>query len=789
MVVYEQVLSSGAQGWVAIIKIDGIGRGMHPTLLESAGRDGRYHYCTEVPAYGKESHLIWRDELLSFPDLLSERAPRGVGGGFPDLGELTFSILDFEDHLTSTLATEGSPQSALTAALTSSSSDSTVNVGSVSGVSQYDVIWIGSEALHVLAIGASSYTVTRGFLGTDPTAHSVTARVWTKTPYVKNRRVSLYLAPLDAQAKDETLIGSYVIDTGPDWRVGEDGSAGWFFAAKSQAKFLGQIAPRKTRTATIRHVLAQGGGASVSSRGSHDYSGLSWRHWTQTSGHGFYLRHDRSGEIMTADANSLTNSMWWVRRDILQTGQATFEQGDKISQVFVAEVGREECSFRFSPYVPGFTPTPPSTDVSSGTWTPTAHWLEILLIIMLSSAGPNDAGTANVSSGFNNYSSMPSGWGLGMSSTLVDWSGVRALINRTKDWIFPKFVYGDKPQSFAKIATEMLDAVGAYMVTEGGIVKVILPDLPLPGSEVVTLADASDNPDILQREIGPGQFLPEMDVSLAGSDGAEAVEYRVGPSGLSLIFESGDFSEVLEGRPIYALSSPPSVVSVPSGDEDLQELYGRMAEVRLYTSQRTAHEIDLAYDISHLSATIGDSVALKMEGVPNLATGERGWGTVYGRLTEKEPTIDDDLGAHIRGKIMAYPRSVQVARVAPSAVITNVSTNDATVSANVYTQTDNGNGLATSDGVAFSATDVVRIYNTDGTRAAAGATETVSGVVGNVVSLSGNFGGALASDLILAGSNYDDATANQKTEDAHLSDLNTSTPGATGSAPYVFGSP
>lgn len=151
--------------------------------------------------------------LATAPD----RVPSDLGGRVdqwaerPRTGNLEFALLDEANLLTGLFRTERSPTTQLTNS--ANATQTTLLVQSSAGISADSVIWVGDEAFRVTATGVGTIDVERGYLGTRAGTHAENDGVFQSTPILESRRVSLYLAPLDADsASDAREVGSYVID-------------------------------------------------------------------------------------------------------------------------------------------------------------------------------------------------------------------------------------------------------------------------------------------------------------------------------------------------------------------------------------------------------------------------------------------------------------------------------------------------------------------------------------------------------------------------------------------------
>ena len=119
------------------------------------------------------------------------------------------------------------------------------------------------------------------------------------------------------------------------------------------------------------------------------------------------------------------------------------------------------------------------------------------------------------------------------------------------------------------------------------------------------------------------------------------------------------------------------------------------------------------------------------------------------------------MGASVRVRGRRYGAGLRLGRIAQAARVSSVATNAATVLSNRYTHTDaDDQGYPDVDAESFRVGDEVHLTNPDGSRIGT-ASQTVVSVVGNVVTLDGNFSGALAADTILVTAAASDAVARQ----------------------------
>ena len=793
MTTFAEAIASRAQQWTAIIRIEGFGPSLSSSQLTAMGSDARACLCSTVPDYADESIPVWRDYLPEMPGLTSERG--SVWGGFPDLGELSWAVVDFGDYLTQQLATDAKPITAINATTTATATE--IRVKSSAAISASSVVWVGCEALHVITvIDGTTILVTRGYLSTTATAHDTGDRVFAAINYIKQRRADLYIVPTDAASRsEEKLVGQYVIDHGPSWAVSDDGGGVWSFAARSQSQHLDRMAPISTRRGKITSVGSHGVMVEPEAEAGRAFLS-SFRQWSgdqDDGGASIYLQAEKGEVIAVAGPQremSQANGAAFIRRDVLGSGRADLQPGDFLTQVMCAEHDEASaggCSFRYS--------DPASTSSSASprsTWTNTANPFHILLCIMTSAASDDDGlWFSNHAASRPNFSCLPPGFGLGLPVSNISVDSFLLAAQRSQHIRLTSLVYGSRPESFAAFASrEILQPLGAYIVNEEGLAKIVLPGLPLMGSATVTLG--AEN--ILTREVGDRQRLPILDIARGTYDDTTAIEYKVGPKpSRSVTVTAADASELFSARRTYGTTDSTKTIAVPGGNRAEAAHLGRaLAEPHLWRMYRPAYDIDVEYDLSLWNTKIGDAVAITLDEMPNQAATVRGWSSIQCELTEREPIIDEDGGARIRAHLIGFTQSSNNGRIAPSAHIISASTSAPnevlTVTANQYTDTDAlGSGVPTSDAAGFVTGDVVRCYNAAGVKQSGTNTQAVVSVAGNTITIDGDFGGLTLAGLILVFANYDDSIAQQREKFAYFSDLTACTVGASSADPYIFG--
>lgn len=765
---WSTTLSSRTRGWVLLARIEGVGDG-----------SGQWTFCSVVPAYGSNS--TYKPWMVTLPEVLSERVD--LSGGIPEAGSCTLQLVDVADTLTSLLRTESAEYTSVTEAVDATETE--IEVGRNTGLNGL-VIWLGSEAMKVTATASSPtrVTVTRGYLGTEATTHDSGDPVYLWPNFLEGRRFSVYLAPLHASSStEERLVGTYVLE-----RVAwDDALNAWSLSGSSQQRYLDRQAPIRPQTMTLVTPMADR--VLCSTPGALRALWSDDRLFMQAEGEVLRLRD--LARVFGASGEYPLTQYLIDERQLLGSKQAELEQGQVMRRVFLA--GQD---LRYSP-----GPSP-STSRSSGTWTQATHWVDLLLILLLSSADEADGlelvnrRTTGSDWSRSNFSSLPPGYGAGLPASLIDWSSWESVRNRTRAWTLPYFALGhEEPQSFAElIERHFLRPLGAYLSVDGGTLRLALARVPLADETAAATIDADT---VLRRGTEAQVYLPRVSAQRDRARAIGAVVYRVGPQKIAGTFRNSDFGRTYGQRGWYGALEPTLTIDVPGGDPGMAEAYGQRASALLYRQHRPPLELEAEVDASLFpDATAGAVLAVSLAELPELASGVRGWTSVLAEVAERELRAEatrsigggDSLGVSLRLRLRRYGATVRLGRIHPAAHITSVSSATATVEANRYTQSDATDGLPTSDAAAFVAGDKVILVDRDGA-VVAGTPETVSSVSSNTITLSGTFGGALAAGKVLVSAAVGDASTTQRGRYVYHADRGDQTVGSTTDALWRWGEP
>lgn len=787
MSTWESNIARDEQQWACFAVIVGVGHGLSSSDLTASGNDGRTRFCSAIPSYAStEPAILWRPLLTEFPDPVPQRADEL--GGAEEMGSVTFRVLDEDNYLTGLLRTERAPTTALTSAVLPGTT--TFDVGSSAGIVVNDVVFMSDEAMLVTGVPTgTSVQVSRGYLGTAARSHGIGDRIFLSTPIGETRRLEYYMVPLDGDSSAERrLVGTFVVDS---FEFDEDANV-WVIKATSQSKPFARLIPHKPTAFLIESVRegAEEGRGKVYFTSPRDDGRLSdyartlvdLRQWFDDDDL-FFLACEKEVFTLVADGVVANSTVTTGRRDVLGSGLTKLEAGKLVRWVFVADAFSN--SFRYSP-----GPTP-ATSRSAGTWTRTQHWIDLLLILMTSSADPDDAlELQNYVSARGNFSSLPAGYGLSYPAADIDWDAFFAVRQRTPEYIFPKFCLGlDEPMPFGQfVETQFLKPMGGFISVELGLAKIVLPRMPLLESSTLTLGPEN----ILSRKVGKDVYRPRFKLRRSESALASSMSYLLGPQRYPVVVSNGDFARTFGGRNIFSDRGKPIAIPVPGASPAQAPLFYERAQSRLFQSHRPRLIAEGDFDMTAWDWVVGGLAAITIPEVVNFRDATRGWTSYQCQLRERKPTLEGmrdggGVGAYMAIRAQAYGPEAKVGRICPAAVCTGGGGFIWTFAANRYTHSDAVDDLPTSDAAAFQIGDICRLVDEAGVEDGSSGTETIVDIVGNDIELTGDFNGNLGIGGILIFAGADDVTSDQLARFAFMSDRATQTVGATGAPAYVYG--
>jgi hypothetical protein len=199
--------------------------------------------------------------------------------------------------------------------------------------------------------------------------------------------------------------------------------------------------------------------------------------------------------------------------------------------------------------------------------------------------------------------------------------------------------------------------------------------------------------------------------------------------------------------------------------------------------QRFPLELPLSFD---QLINVGDTHTVTHPQFSN-ADGTLGWDKKPILFNSKKQVIKPG-DIKLMFQCIAYALDARVGRVSPAGRIVSCAVNgsnmDVTIAENQYTDPENPFGYPTTDAAAFTEGDFLSVVDKKGLRQSGANYERVIAVSGNVVTVSGDFGGLLTAgtgnaeqELIYA--IWDECQASQQNRYAYVADSN----GGLGAAP------
>lgn len=634
MVTLADALARTTGDWDVFVTIEGVG-GYYTAGQVSAAGVSAAAFCYRSP---DASNPIYRPHITAQVDLLPEIVP--LFGGFPELGAVTVNLLDVDNALTTWCATDRLPNNRLAAGMNASVGFATPGfLGPAVG----DVLYIDREAMFVDAVDMSGVcTVRRGALETEATSHQSGAAIYLSSPFLRTRRLRVWLAPQDATAPwtANALFWDYTIDA-----YGWDPSLNtWQIEGRSFLRYLQRLLPRKPRTAVIKD---PGELTVTSAEGSEGPIEL----WDERR---FHLHNRKTGEIFAmGGAFTAAGANTPVRRALAGTSREDFKEGQELRQVLLGD-----WDFRYSP-----GPTP-STSRASGTWVRTEHPVDMLLMILLSSAGEDGLELTNYASGGNNYSSLPAGYGAGVPASLIDFESFEDVRNRMSMMRFPNFVLGAEKKATgvdAIITEHFLRPLGLYLTLRQGKIFLRLPRLPAVGETTTPIT--ADNILAGQDNLPMWAVAKDM-VNMPG-----AVTVFAGPKQIPVSFTTSEFLAInLTRTGWYEDADRPDEISVAGLSDGDTVTAGVLAMRRLVRLASPMTRLNLTGNFGLADLSPGRLVAVTAAELPDLATGTRGWAAKVCEVASVEPVLSPETGATTHLALYAYATPDPTRLVAPAAV-------------------------------------------------------------------------------------------------------------------------
>lgn len=740
MTSFASTISSRAHALTVLIRIEGIGTG-----------SDQYTFCQDAPSYADSTYI---ECLNDPPDLLTETLPRL--GGIAEKGQVSFALVDHDGLLPSVFRIQAPSLTQLTEDL--SSSGTTASVTDSSQFSTNAWYFIGAECIKVTAKpSGTSLTIERAKRGTEAEQHFADDFIYSYVPYISGRKCTISIAPINADSSaDERTIGTYRI-SGVSL---SDAYTVWTFSANTELTGL-------TKSIGGYAYLGQ------AMRGSNLGSGISTLIWRpghegeDTWDDGYHFLSDGSGVVQAYMGTPSDLAASLGSQHVSYSAGIEEQAGGKIYTKVLSADTRYGSSFRWSPgTLFGGTA---STSTTSGTWTETDHWVDILLCILLSPSAPDDgvAASSNYNSTYGNWCCLPTYAGLGIPHTSIDWSSWLEVRARTPGYRFPGFWFGYEPVSFSELATSsFLELIGAYITQSVSTGKYVLV-MPRAAQASATAAFTLTASNILPE--------PEPEVEL------NEAQYQITIAGR---LRSGEEAGIAVNSLGAASRSSPS--SFRTGVEEIKieawdlvfDAGGRgiaaASAVRaLAKLQAASVTIQLVCFWDLYGMKLGDVGILTCPLIPDLSAGTSGVTSLPVMCTGIEYRLDSPSGIQLT--LLTFG-SGRPGNRAASAWATSRSSNTFTCTANYYSTGTSIDGTPAKDVSSFEAGDVVMLLDVLGDVAASGLTQTVVSVNAgaSTITLDGSFSGydvAGAGGAAIVPVTYASASSSQKARHVYLADI------------------
>lgn len=742
--------SSGSSGELSVwVTIEGVGPFLTSAEWSAAEQDDRYRFCNVTPAFGASQDPsgkgLWQETLHRMPQLMSENLQDQ--GGIVKNGSVTVEIVDVDDILTDNMGTDLRPVAELASDL--NAGGVFAEIRATGSLEDTDVLFIANEAIvptGSLVASPSTFQVRRGALGTSSPRHTSGSLVHTSSPFLRGRKLEVWLAPArSTSSSDARQVGTYEI-TSLGW---DETTAVWRLSTKSFQQGADLMTPYRPRSFDIinwSEAIERELPGSLLGRRTGDDPVID--HWaTPAAAPRAFVR---VGEEVMAGRVSDDEGLIVRFRGRAGTRKQAPDEESNARQVMVAD--DYGSSFRYSP-----GPSP-STSRTSGTWIETQHGLRILLCILTSAYDPDavynpfnpNSGIVELQNFFDaygNYSSLPTGYGVGVHYLRIHWESWLETIDRTLGFDLPFLVYGGKDEPFRKWAErEVLRPMGVHLVYQSGQLYCHRPRMPRSGEQVetITAADVLTKPSLGR---GRGSLLPDWRVSRDVSRSPTALTYTLGPDKVNATARASR-----AGQPGLTAQTGDTVTIPVPGARPVDRAFWEaeaLARIRHLYKPRTRVRASLNNRLWDL--TIGSFVRVVLPQVPNMK-GSRGIDALA-QVVERNVKPEADQPLVISTILDVYSDSQVTRRVAPSAWVTGILAGSSFfVSTNRYTTTSDEKpigDLPDSDGDSFSVGDVVQLMTADGELLNAGDTEAVTFAVGAAMITTGDFGGALAAGTIV----------------------------------------
>lgn len=697
---FDEALARKSFNPIVVITIEGVGDSV-----------GAWKFCNRVPLYATGS--LYKPWLTEMPSTIGSNVE--VLGGIASNGQLSFTLLDVQTgsqdpgRLTMMLGQdELDPVCEVSASLTSIS-QTNISLNNAGALTAGDIVWFNAEAMRVSSISGSVATMNRGHLNTALQKHGEKAKGYLQNPIFLNRRVQFDLTFDECSEAEEYNLGSFYVSaldepTLNTYAIKAIGANDEFSGKEiaSNIALEGTI----TRATTIADIDSWSFDIAVQQDVYSRVRGLdTW------NGYCVFLIDDKQLEVAeglaTLTPGTYRGSIRSTNRGIARTLSAPIEVGMEIRQVLYANKDVNGCAFRFQE---AGTET---TSRTTGVWKKSDHPIDILLCLLCSSRNTNDGlEVNNYTSGKGHWACLPSGWGIGIPASRIDFNSfLDAKARLGENCRLPNFIIKE-PSTFGSfIEKQILIPFGLILdVNINGLITCRLP------KDLITFD--TNTADVGVADVLTRNNIPDITLSYETDKIGSSVRFKSEFLGVKRTIEvkDTDFPQLFRTSDISTYAN--RVIEIEcdglstdsSGNSFLKERRG-LAILSRY--RKPYIMFGFSTDISFIKKSVGQTFIINLPVLPQLGL-KRGWVDRVGYVVSKSIAFDRS-GLKLKWKCAVYDGN-RGGLLCPSAfVLTSTSTASGSiisVSANKYTEAGSiSPSITGSDAGSFRVNDVVRPWN------------------------------------------------------------------------------
>lgn len=772
--------------------------------------------------YGPE----YRPWLKDWPGELGEDG--NLLGGRTIAGELSISIQDGDMsnpyYLTSKLRDSGQYVARVlqNAQINALDNPVTFDTDVALPVAVNDLIYMQTEVMQITGAALNTYTASRAKLGTMIRSHHNRAKIFVNNFFCKSRRIRLFVGTFESGPSEEREIGtgwyldvkglpagllSYNISGISQQKYGDRKLGRIYDHCGDYPKWISENAD-PIMFGSIQGTIPEA--VPVALADTYQDSIFGQKQSAQLWMHNYRFAMVEE-EIFAFDAdpfdtgiNSIGNAVFPFMRGVAGTKpsehQSNYPAGVPVYECFVADAdladpqGNKIGSFVYEDQ----SIAPITGNRRTATVQTTDHPMLLTLIMMLSSADPDDNLQMINWNGNFNFATLPIGLGFGFPVADVDQNSFLDIWQRFPHWRSPFTVISKEStkHTFFSWFEDQFGWTGVTITIVNGKWTAIKPMSALQGQELVSITDT----DILAERAGH-VLRPAISQDQAMEYLANKVTFTFStPSGdeASITFTEDDFKDTLGQSGYYQTEekeirlNAPGVRGDPRGD--MPEIEARALELLLkffLPAWRIRFSCPISFDSQF---SIGKIVGLTHSKLVN-KLGTRGVVNDQVIIYRKTRALSPS-GVRINTEVISYGLDGKFGRIAPSARIASVvATGNPTriVITNRFADGFVVGNYPNNDVSSFKIGQKVTLYNRDSSHFTPGVYQLITDldVALGEIHTDGSFGGALTvgaaqAGVIIGFAERDEAGLHTTQQNIYVYAGNETQIGATGVAPWNY---